>query len=443
MPRAIHKLNARRVETEKTIGKYGDGGGLWLIVGKDGSKRWIFAWERDGKRREMGLGSTTAVSLTNARSKALTAREQLADGKDPIVERDAAIARAAVIPPVEVPLFGIFADEIIDALEDGWKNAKHRQQWRNTLRIHAKRLSKMRVDAITTDDVIAVLGPIWQKTPETAGRLRGRIERVLDAARAKKLIVGPWENPARWKGNLVHFLPQRARLRTGHHAAMPFSDLPDFIIKLRERAGPAARALELTILCATRTSETLLMKWEEVDLDEGIWTIPAIRMKMGIEHRVPLSNQAIALLERQGQGTNRDPNSYVFPGHKPGMPLSQMAMTMMLRRMKLGHFTVHGMRSAFRDYMGEMTDHPETVVEQALAHQVGDATVRAYRRGDAFLKRRLVMRDWANFIYGMDLDHETQVGNACENAPEKLHQFAGLLRKCDCVQIQTETGEKA
>lgn len=285
MPRAIHKLNAKRVETEKTIGKHGDGGGLWLIIGKDGSKRWIFAWERNGKRREMGLGSTSAVSLISARSKASAARQQLADGKDPIVERDAAIARAAIIPPVEVPLFGAFADDIIDALEDGWKNAKHGQQWRNTLRIHAKRISKMRVDAITTDDVIEVLRPIWQKIPETAGRLRRRIERVLDAARAKKLIVGPWENPARWKGNLVHFLPQRTRLKTGHHAAMPFFDLPGFIIELRKRAGPAARALEFTILCATRTSETLQMKWEEVDLEEGIWIIPAARMKMGIAHR--------------------------------------------------------------------------------------------------------------------------------------------------------------
>lgn len=186
---------------------------------------------------------------------------------------------------------------------------------------------------------------------------------------------------------------------------MPFSDLPDFIIKLRKRNGPAARALELTILCATRTSETLQMKWEEVDPEEGIWIVPAVRMKMGIEHRVPLSKQAVALLERQGEDIERDPNSYVFPGHKRGMPLSQMAMTMMLRRMKLGHFTVHGMRSAFRDYMGEMTDHPETVVEQALAHQVGDATVRAYRRGDAFLKRRLVMRDWANFLDGVEPEH--------------------------------------
>lgn len=424
MPRAIHKLNARRVETEKTIGKYGDGGGLWLIVGKDGSKRWIFAWERDGKRREMGLGSTSAVSLTSARSKASTAREQLADGKDPIVERDAAIARAAVIPPVEVPLFGTFADEIINALEDGWKNAKHRQQWRNTLRTHAKRISKMRVDAITTDDVIAVLRPIWQKIPESAGRLRGRIERVLDAARAKKMIVGPWENPARWKGNLVHFLPQRARLKKGHHAAMAFSDLPDFIVALRKRIAPAARALELTILCATRTSETLQMKWKEVNLEEGTWTIPAERMKMGIEHRVPLSEQAIAVLKTQGDGSERDPDSFVFRGHKRDMPLSQMAMTMVLRRMDLGHFTVHGMRSAFRDYMGEMTDHPESVVEQALAHQVGDATVRAYRRGDAFLKRRLVMRDWANFIDGVKPDPETQAENACENAPEQARELA-------------------
>lgn len=414
MPRAIHKLTARRVQTEKKAGKYGDGGGLWLVVDKGGAKRWVFAWERHGKRREMGMGSASAVSLIDARGKAATARRHIDLGKDPVVERDAARVSMRPAPIVKVLRFGEFADEIIDALEEGWKNPKHRQQWRNTIQTHTVRLVKMRVDAITTDDIIAVLKPIWLKTPETASRLRGRIERILDAARAKKLITGPWENPARWKGNLIHFLPQHPKLKSGHHAAMPFADLPEFIIELRKSPATAARALEFTILCATRTNETLRMRWREVDLDQGVWTIPASRMKMGVEHRVPLSAQAIAILKLQSNKPRRDSDSFVFPGQKRGMPLSQMAMLMIMRRMSVGHFTVHGMRSAFRDYMGEMTDHAETVVEQALAHQVGDATVRAYRRGDAFLKRRIVMRDWANFIDGIVLEQGLEVADQCK-----------------------------
>ena len=407
MSRSIHKLSARRVETEKRVGKHSDGGGLWLFITKDGSKRWVFAYERNKKRREMGLGAASDVGLGKARDLASTAREQLAQGIDPIEARRAAeaeaeeAARQAERERVGPVLFGAFADDYIDTHEEGWKNPKHRQQWRNTIKTHALSLLEMPVQDILVDDVVAVLKPIWRTVPETASRLRGRIENILDAAKASKHILGPWENPARWRGNLSHLLPKRrTKKQVRHHPAMPFEELPAFWKQLRTRPALAARAVELTILCATRTNETLRMRWSEVDLDAGVWTVPAGRMKMEVEHRIPLCNSAVTLLRDIARGSNCDPGDFVFKGGKAGKPLSQMAMTMVLRRMKLGHFTVHGMRSAFRDYMGEMTDHAESVVEQALAHQVGDETSRAYRRGDAFLKRRVLMNDWEAYLLG-------------------------------------------
>jgi len=218
------------------------------------------------------------------------------------------------------------------------------------------------------------------------------------ACSSSDLIGSPWENPARWQGNLIFKLPRRIRLSRGHYAAIDYEEIPAFFGSLTERPALAARALELTILCATRTSETLKMRWSEVDLDRNIWTIPAERMKMGVTHQVPLSDPAVALLKRRLKVSNRNPDDFVFPGQKPGQPLSQMSMIMVLRRMGLGQYTVHGMRSSFRDYMGDMTLHAETIIEHALAHQVGDATARAYRRKDAFDKRRLVMRDWAKYL---------------------------------------------
>ena len=405
MPRAIHKLTARRVETEKRVGKHADGGGLWLFITKDGSKRWVYAYEREKRRREMGLGPVAEVGLGKARDLAAAARQVLADGGDPLDARRAAeieaveVARRAELERVGPVLFGTFADDYIDTHEEGWKNPKHRQQWRNTIKTHASALLERPMQDISTDDVVAVLKPIWRTVPETASRLRGRIENILDAAKAAKHIQSPWENPARWRGNLSHLLPKRkTKKHVRHHPAMPFEDLPAFLERLRSRPALAGRALELTILCATRTNETLRMTWAEVDLDAAVWTIPADRMKMGVEHRVPLCNAAVQLLRGVANGSNCPPDAYVFAGQKIGDPLSQMAMTMVLRRMQLGHLTVHGMRSSFRDYMGEMTAHPETVVEQALAHQIGDETSRAYRRGDAFLKRRVLMNDWEAYL---------------------------------------------
>lgn len=418
MSRSLHKLSARRVETVSTPGWHSDGGGLYLRLGKDGSKRWTFAWERDKRRREMGLGAFANVSLAMARERAAVARAQLADGLDPIEERRAAeeaerASRSADTPTgggeskqageQASPHFGVFADKYIDTHADGWKSSKHHKQWRATLWTHAAALLEMPVDTITAEDVASVLRPIWRKIPETAGRVRGRIEIILDAAKASKHIASPWENPARWKGNLVHMLPrQRRKAQVKHHAAIPYEQMPDFFASLRRRGAPAGRALALTILCATRTNETLRMTWSEVDFDAGVWTIPGVRMKMGIEHRVPLSPLALQILQEQARTSNRRPDGYVFAGQKPGTPLSGMAMLMVLRRMNMGQYTVHGMRSSFRDYMGDMTGHPETIVEQALAHQVGDETVRAYRRGDAFLKRRVLMRDWECYLLGHD-----------------------------------------
>lgn len=407
MPRLLNKLNVRRVQGLKKIGWHGDGGGLWLRITDDGSKRWVFIWIRNGRRREMGLGRVADYSLADAREMAIAARQLLKEGLDPIEERNAARGYMASSEPKTkpkskpagaAPTFGEYAKTYIAAHETGWKNRKHSWQWQNSIDKHAAALLSKRIDAITSDDVFEALKVIWQTFPDTASRVRGRIERILDAGRALGHIKGDWENPARWKGNLVYRLPKRTRLRRGHYAAMPYEDMPTFFKNLRERSALAARALELTILCATRTSETLKMRWEEIDFDRAIWVIPAERMKMGVEHRIPLAAAATDLLRSLPGADKAKPGNYVFAGDRG--PLSQMSMSMVMRRMKLGHFTVHGMRSTFRDYMGDMTDHPESVIEQALAHQVGNEVTRAYRRKDAFDKRRVVMADWANYLLG-------------------------------------------
>lgn len=409
MSRSIHKLKARRLETLSTPGWYGDGGGLWLRIKTNGSKSWKFIWNRDKVRREMGLGSYAAYTLDDAREMAAAARNLLKEGHDPIelrqaekeeekVEREKAKQEAQ--PAAGPPTFLEYAKKYIAAHEGGWSNAKHIWQWTNSLEKHAKGIRDIPVDKINPQDVAEALKPSWTTFAETAARVRGRIENVLDAAKAEGHIQSPWENPARWKGNLQFLLPKRKRLVTGHHAAIPYEDMPEFFEALQKREAPTARALEMTVLCATRTSETLLARWREVDLDRRIWTIPAERMKMRIEHRVPLSHAAVAVLKAVATGKPCKPNDYIFPGQRPDSPLSQMAMPLLMRRMNLGQFTVHGMRSSFRDYMGDETDHAETVIEHALAHQVGSSVTRAYRRKDAFEKRKSVMADWADYLQG-------------------------------------------
>lgn len=389
MARAINKLSARKVETVTKQGRHGDGNGLYLYVDANGAKRWLFLFRWDGKLKEMGLGSVSRVSLANARSRATEARTVLAAGKNPIQHRRLAVERRSA-----VPTFRAFTDDLLPEICKGFRNEKHQAQWASSLKAYAGLLDDVPVDEVTPDLVLKVLTPIWHSRAETASRVRGRIERVLDAARAKGLIEPPWENPARWRGHLSNLLPARHKLTRGHHPAMPFSQVPDFVKALARRKSMAALALELTILCASRSGEVLGAKWSEFDLDAGIWAIPADRMKAGREHRVPLSPPAQALLKKMSETRSGD---FVFPGQKPDRPLSNMAMEMQLRRMKLSHFTVHGFRSSFRDWAGEATPFPREIAEAALAHVVGDQTERAYRRGDALDRRRELMNAWGMF----------------------------------------------
>lgn len=373
-------LNARKVETAKP-GKYGDGANLYLVVSKTGARKWVLRFTWRGKPKEMGLGSAASVSLADARDKAATARRKISQGINPIEERKRESG---------IPTFGEVADDVRQSLSEGFRNEKHKAQWKSTLENYAAPLRAKPVDTIGTDDVLAVLKPIWTVKPETASRVRGRIEKVLDAAKAKGFRDG--ENPARWRGHLDHLLPRRSKLARGHHAAMPYEDVAGFIEKLRKRAATAALALELCILTAARSGEILGMQWSEIDLDKEVWTVPANRMKAGREHRVPLSPRAVAVLR---QLEELRAGEFVFPGQARNKPLSSMAMEMMLRRMNIQDATVRGFRSSFRDWAGNVSNFPREVVETALAHVIGDKAEQAYRRGDALEKRRKLMDQWA------------------------------------------------
>ena len=382
----LNKLSARRVASATKAGRYGDGGGLYLVVAPDGSRKWVFRFVWNGKQRDMGLGATREVPLAEARMVAAAAREHVRAGRDPIAERERARRSAN-----GVLTFGEMADQLLESIEPGFRNAKHRYQWRQTLTEYAKPLRPKPVDAITTEDVLDCLKPLWQTKAETAARLRGRIERVLDAAKAKGYRTG--ENPARWRGHLDSVLPKRQKLTRGHHAAMPFNEVPDFLARLRDMDGIAARALEFLILTATRTGEVIGARWDEINFLEKVWTVPAARMKAGREHRVPLTQRAVEIVLTMAEVRTGD---FVFPGFRHDRSLSNMAMRMTARRAGVEH-TVHGFRSAFRDWAGERTNFAREIAEAALAHAVGDETERAYRRGDALEKRRAVMEAWAAF----------------------------------------------
>jgi integrase len=357
-------------------------------VGPGASRRWSFIFRWRGKLKEMGLGSLSSVSLADAREKAAEARQVIARGQNPIEDRRAHnAARDTAIT------FGAFADELVRTLADGFRNEKHKAQWKMTLTRYAGPLRPLKLDAIGTGDVLAVLQPLWQSKPETASRLRGRIERVLDAAKAKGLRSG--ENVARWKGHLDALLPRRKRLSRGHHKAMPYQDMSAFISRLRASESVSALALEFAILTAGRSGEVLGARWGEIDIKAKLWTVPAARMKAGREHRIPLTERAIDILQSLARIRTSE---FVFPGQRRGKPLSVMALAMVLRRMQFGDVTVHGFRSAFRDWAGNETSFPREVAEGALAHTVGDMTERAYRRSDALEKRRKLMASWAGFI---------------------------------------------
>ena len=375
-------LTARKVETAKT-GKYSDGGNLYLIVSKTGTRKWVLRFTWRGRAREMGLGSVASVPLADARERAASARRKLAHGLNPIDERKRTSG---------VPTFAEMADHVHEALSAGFRNEKHKAQWKSSLETYAAPLRAKPVDTVTTDDVLAILKPIWTTKAETASRVRGRIEKVLDAAKAKGFREG--ENPARWRGHLDHLLPRPSKLARGHHAAMPYDEVAGFVVKLRERDAMAALALELCILTAARSGEILGMRWDEIDLDKKIWTVPGHRMKAGREHRVPLSQRATEILVRL---TDQRSGEHVFPGQRRGEPLSNKAMETMMRRAKSQNATVHGFRSSFRDWAGNETGYPRELIETALAHVIGDKAEQAYRRSDALEKRRDLMEAWASY----------------------------------------------
>jgi len=404
------KLSAVEVTKAKGPAVLHDGGGLYLRIAssrKDGdgpekpsAKSWVFRFQLDGKRRDMGLGPYPDISLAEARAKALEQRKLRHNGIDPLDARKAH-RQAQRLSLARSRTFREMAEEFMGRNQAGWRNAKHRQQWRNTLATYVYPvMGELPVAAIDVGLVVQVLDRMWSEKPETASRVRGRIEAVLDAATVRGFRQGP--NPAQWKGNLAHILPARARVRkVAHHAALPFDEIPGFLTALRGREGMAARALEFAIFTAARTDEVLGAPWDEIDLDAKVWTIPAERMKGGREHRVPLSSAALTVLERvrplalkrDGQP---DPSAPVFPGPRRALPMSNMTMLMLLRRMKR-NVTVHGFRSTFSDWAAERTAYPREVVEMALAHAVENKVEAAYRRGDLFEKRRKLMEAWAAF----------------------------------------------
>ena len=389
MARALNLLTAREVAALKTTGRHADGGGLYLRITAGGARSWVFMATRDGRRAEIGLGAASAVSLATARGLATKMREAVATGLDP---------RAIVKPVpelVEPPVtFGAFAEMHIASVEAGWRNTVHRQQWRQSLRDHAAALTDKAIADIGTDDVLAVLQPIWTTKAETAKRLRGRIERILDAAKARGLRPRDTMNPAMFRGHFALLLPAQSKLARGHHAALPWKELPAFMVALRARPALAARCLEFVILTAARSGEALGATWGEIDFAQQLWTVPAARMKAGVEHEVPLSTKALAILEKLKPDDLR-PSVAIFA--VGGARRSNMAMAMLLRRMGRGDITTHGFRSTFRDWAGDGTDFPREVIEQALAHTVRNKAERAYRRGTAIEKRRTLMDAWAHY----------------------------------------------
>jgi integrase len=369
----------------------GDGNGLWLQV-RPNSKCWIFRYARDGKPRSMGLGAADVVTLKRAREVVLEQRRLLAEGVDPIAHKQAKRVAADVDAAGSVT-FRQFSEEYVRSHQHSWRSEPHKLQWTTSLvRFVYPIIGHLPVRAIDTPLVLRVLQPIWHTVPETASRVRGRIERILSAAKVAGLRSG--ENPAQWKGHLEALLPKPSKLRkVEHYPALPYQEVASFLQALRTRQGLGAQALEFVILTAARSNEVLGAKWAEVDLQHQVWTIPGERMKAGKEHRVPLSKSATALLQTLSSIRQ---NEFVFPGNSNGR-LAGSTMNMLLELMGRRDITVHGFRSTFRDWAAERTSYPSEVVEQALAHAVGSAVERAYRRTDLFDKRRRLMNEWARF----------------------------------------------
>lgn len=392
MGKKAKELSALEVNRLTKAGLYFVGGvaGLALQVSGAGARSWILRKMIAGKRRDMGLGGFPDVTLAGAREKARHIREQVDQGLDPIEDRRAKRSALAA-ERAKAMTFSQCVTAYLDAHSDSWKNAKHRQQWANTLDTYASSIiGTLNVASVDTGLVLKVLEPIWKTKTETASRLRGRIENVLSWATVRGYRQG--ENPARWKGHLDTLLAQPSKIqKVAHHTALPYGEVGSFMAELTNMEGISARALEFTILCAARSGEVRGATWAEIDLQAGAWIIPGDRMKAGKEHRVPLSNKALKILKALPRGSDTD---LVFPGMN-NKALSDMSLIAVLKRMGRGDLTVHGYRSSFRDWAAEQTAYPSEVVEMALAHTIGNKVEAAYRRGDLFDKRRKLMDDWA------------------------------------------------
>lgn len=389
MTRGINLLSARTVATLVAPGRYADGGGLYLLVRKRSEsveRLWVFRYKRGGreKAREktLSIGAARDISLASARKTAGGCRTKLAEGKDP---------REALLKNDGIPTFGELVDDLLDTILPAFKNEKHKAQWKMTLGdTYCRTLRTLPVDKITTDDVLAVLKPIWLAKPETASRIRGRIERVIDGATVRRLRSG--DNPARWRGHLSLLLSKPDAKARSHHAALPWADLPAFMQELKKLTSISALALEFTILTAARTGETIGAQFGQINETDRIWTRPAEIMKAGLEHRIPLTPRCLEIIEE----TKKFEADWLFPGQSLNDQLSNMAMAECLKGFELDA-TVHGFRSTFRDWVHEATTFPEGLAEAALAHIIGDKTERAYKRGDALEKRRELMLAWERY----------------------------------------------
>jgi len=398
MGRESNRLSAAKVAKLTKPGRYADGNNLWLQISASGTKSWLLRYMKDGKARHAGLGPLHTVSLAEARSRAQKARLLLLDGIDPIAERQSRLAAAKAEAATKVT-FRQAAERYVEAYKDSWKNEKHSKQWPNSLERYVYPIfADLAVSGVETRHVLQAIEPIWATKTETASRVRGRIELVLDWATVRGMRKG--ENPARWRGHLDKILPQRSKVaKVKHHAAMPYDSLPAFMMHLRELNSISARALEFTILTAARTNETIGARWEEFDIKKQIWVIPAERMKADKEHRVPLSPRAIKILKTVPRVKNE---IFVFPGARTGCPLSNMSMLELMRGTRgASAFTVHGFRSTFRDWAGERTSFAREIIEAALAHRLKDKAEAAYARGDLLDKRRKLMEAWATYC-GME-----------------------------------------
>jgi integrase len=392
----MQNLTATGLKTlVKKTGRHSDGGGLYFRVVGKGKCYWTYRYRMNGQERETSIGPFPEITLDEARDKHAALRKQVRSDKiDPLARKHA----AKVATPNGRPTFGAMADQYVATHEGSWRNMKHRWQWTQTLTKHCGSIRDMPVDEIATADVLAVLKPIWTKTPETASRLRGRMESVIDAARAIGHIPEDKANPARWKGHLDHLLPKPKKLSKGHHKALAYADVPGFVQRLRGSTSTAALALEFLILTATRTGETLGSQWREVSFDDAVLLIPASRMKTGEDFSVPLCDRAIEILRTLE--ARRAENPFIFGG-RPMRGLSSMALAMLHRRLGID-VTVHGFRTSFRTWASDVAHAEFEVAEQCLSHRIGSAVSRAYNRTSMLERRRSLMSAWADYICGSD-----------------------------------------